>query len=823
VRLYIADGGNHRILSYDNPRGSDTQADDVIGQVNFTSNGAGSGVSKVSGPQGLAVDPQGNLYVADLNNSRVLLFLAPLTTDLNADLIFGQPTPATAGCNSTGAVSDLTLCAARAVAVDAAGSLLVSDSGNNRLVVYLANKAPRALNARLLPAPPTTAADLALQYDYQDLDGDPERPPSVRWFKGTPPVEQLALDAQPAVPAAAMRRGEDWSVRLRPFDGFDLGDEVVLGPLTIQNGAPSVVAGPDFSLMIDQPGTLSATAADPDGDPVTFAWSQVSGPQASLSASGGQATFQPQAPGVHRFQVTASDGAATSAPAEVAVNVITHGADNHRPVAVAAVATARPTAGGLVELDGSGSSDPDPLDRLSYRWTVVAFPTGNPPSLQDEGSATPGFVPEVEGPYAFRLRVSDGDLESDPVDVGVPVRRAPGAFGCSAGGGEVSLFGGALALWVLAAGRRRRGAPSRVARRLPSRASVAVAPIPWAGRSSALAAMALISRARRNSVLAAAALISRARRSSVLAAAALISRARRSSALAAAALIAAGAAGAAGTSDKKPVNLALPPPPPGLTLTPSGPPIPELEEARQLYLNFEFDGVLPRLDRALAAPGITSSQRMEVYKLMAFTQAAFDNAAGAQEAFLRLLELEPRYQLSSSASPKLRGYYADAKKSFLARQVVKLQHQPPARSTSGATPSLEVAVTAGVDRVAGITLHYRLSGARDFSQLPMAPVRAGAYSAPVPNLFDVPSGVHTLEYVIRARDRDGVLLASAGSEQAPLKMEVETVTLDSRRPLFQRWETWAVVGAAAAAVAVPLLLRHDASVQPGSLGLERLP
>jgi len=751
VRLYIADGGNHRILSFENPRGSDTQADDVIGQVNFTSNASGSGVSKVSGPQGIAVDPQGNLYVADLNNSRVLLFQAPLTTDLNADKIFGQPTPAAAGCNSSGFTSDVTLCGPRAVAVDAAGSLLVGDSGNNRLVVYLANKLPRALDAQLLPAPPTTAGDLQVQYDYLDADGDLEQAPQVRWFKGA--AEQSGLAGLRAVPALSLRRGEDWSVRLRPFDGLDLGEEVLLGPVTIGNGAPRVFAGPGYSLMIDRAGELTAGAEDPDGDPVTFAWRQVDGPPATLSAGGATATFQPQDPGLHRFEVTASDGAATGAPAQVEVNVITHGAGNQRPVAAGQVTTARPTAGQAVELDGSGSSDPDPLDRLSYRWTLVAFPTGNPPALEGVTTARPTFVPDVEGPYAFRLRVSDGDLESEPLDVDVLVRRPPGVFGCSAGGaGAPATIAAATALGLLAMARRRR----RV---------VGVALLVVAGVASAA------------------------------------------------------------EKEKKggSVKLALPPPPPGMTLTPTGPPIPELEEARQLYLNFEFDGVLPRLERALAAPGITSSQRMEVYKLMAFTHAAFDDSAGAQEAFSRLLELEPRYQLSPAASPKLRGYFADAKKAYLARQVVKLQHRPPPRSTSGATPSMEVTVAEGVERVAAVTLSYRLSGTREYSQLPMAPLKAGAYSAPVPNLFDVPPGVRTLEYFLRARDRDGVVLASLGNDLAPLKVEVETVTLDSRRPLHQRWELWAVVGAAAAAVAVPLLLRHDATVQPGSLGLERLP
>lgn len=721
-RLYISDGSNHRILIYENPRGSDTVADFVVGQVNLTSNSAGSGVSKISGPQGVAVDSQGNLYVADLNNSRVLLFVAPLTTDLNADLIFGQPTSAAAGCNSSGVVSATTLCSARGVAVDASGSLFVTDTGNHRVAVYLANKLPRALDARLSPVPPTTATALSVLYQYLDEDQDPEGPAQVRWFKGG--LEQVTWADQVRVLASGLRRGDSWEARLRPFDGLDLGAETVLGPVDIGNGAPIVSAGPDVRVMIDQRATLSASGEDPDGDPFTFSWRQVGGPAVTLSLEGASgASFQPQDPGVHRFEVTGSDGNATGAPAEVAVTVVTHGPENQPPVAAAAVGTGRLVVGAEVVLDGSGSSDPDPLDRLTYEWTPIAFPTGNPPELDTAGGVRPVFVPAVDGPYGFRLRVSDGDLISAPVDVHLTVSKG----GCSAVGGAPML----VLLLLLVAARAH--------------------------------------------------------------------------------------------AQKKPVDLSLPPPPPGMTLTPSGPSNSYLEEARQLYLNFEFEGVLPRLEMALAVSGVTSSQQMEIYKLMAFTHAAFDDLARAQEAFHQLLRLEPAYQLATAASPKLRGAFAQAKKTFQSQQVVKLEHAPPAVSGAGVTTVVGVTIISGQERVAAMALHYRLEGAREYSHVPMAAVKAGAYSAPVPNLFDVPSGLKKVEYFIRAQDRDGAVLALAGSEAAPLKVTVETVSLESKRPLLQRWELWTAAGVVAVAAALPLILRRDASVQPGSLGLEKLP
>ncbi|OGY55327.1 MAG: hypothetical protein A2951_03150 [Candidatus Buchananbacteria bacterium RIFCSPLOWO2_01_FULL_56_15] len=121
--LYVADAQNNRILRYNDPFSAsrsggkgDTVADYVWGQANFTDRLANRGQSSMSaqslslenlynsyGP-GLTVDEQGNLWVADVNNARVLRFPnqengvpSPV-----ADLSLGRPLSATA----TGRVCD---------------------------------------------------------------------------------------------------------------------------------------------------------------------------------------------------------------------------------------------------------------------------------------------------------------------------------------------------------------------------------------------------------------------------------------------------------------------------------------------------------------------------------------------------------------------------------------------------------------------------------------------------------------------------------------------------------------------------------------------
>jgi sugar lactone lactonase YvrE len=97
--LYAGDEGNHRVLEYNNPFSGCGSLPCVGGPANlvfgqggsFTSNTANNGgisATSLNGPGGLALDPTGNLYVADPINSRVL--------ELSL-----SPTPATAACLNT--------------------------------------------------------------------------------------------------------------------------------------------------------------------------------------------------------------------------------------------------------------------------------------------------------------------------------------------------------------------------------------------------------------------------------------------------------------------------------------------------------------------------------------------------------------------------------------------------------------------------------------------------------------------------------------------------------------------------------------------------
>jgi len=136
-KVFVADHFNHRVLRYASADSlaNGAAAEIVLGQAGFGSSAFGTSSTAMREPFDVAIDAEGNLWVADAFNHRVLRFpnAATITTGAAANLVFGQPDLVT---SSAGTDADQ-LNYPTALEFDADGNLYIADADNARVLIHL--------------------------------------------------------------------------------------------------------------------------------------------------------------------------------------------------------------------------------------------------------------------------------------------------------------------------------------------------------------------------------------------------------------------------------------------------------------------------------------------------------------------------------------------------------------------------------------------------------------------------------------------------------------------------------------------------------------
>lgn len=215
-----------------------------------------------------------------------------------------------------------------------------------------------------------------------------------------------------------------YTLSLAVSDG-ELASEPVTATVVVRNSPPVAAAGGDVSSALDVPVTLDGSgSADPDGDPLTYAWALLSRPRGSNAELEAptevRARLTPDVIGMYEVALEVRDPDGESSVDRV---VVAGGITGGPPTAVAGPDQEVET-GDLVQLDGSRSRDPDG-DPLTHRWVMITRPPMSLATLATSTTARTSFTPDLEGLYEVRLVVDDGYFESAPDVVSIQADANP--------------------------------------------------------------------------------------------------------------------------------------------------------------------------------------------------------------------------------------------------------------------------------------------------------------------------------------------------------------------------------------------------------------
>ncbi len=291
----------------------------------------------------------------------------------------------------------------------------------SELLILHPNHAPvaKAGSDRLIaPDSMIRLTGLGLDQDYDSL--------SFSWTQSQGPSLSLIDPGQQSVRfQSPLKSNLDQKIvlSLAVSDG-KTSSEIDLIELTlVANQPPEIQASPEQSAPGSSKVLISVLGSDPDSDPLSYEWQQISGPLVTLNSTeiaAPEFLAPPKTNTVQtlKFLAMAKDGLSSSNPATITVNILA----NQSPVVF--IDTPVHATGTRPFALHASSFDPD-QEPLEYLWRQISGPaavlnTSVPATPQSQGPDT-----STSAELVFGVRVSDGLSLSREKNITVLLKPSP--------------------------------------------------------------------------------------------------------------------------------------------------------------------------------------------------------------------------------------------------------------------------------------------------------------------------------------------------------------------------------------------------------------
>lgn len=243
-----------------------------------------------------------------------------------------------------------------------------------------------------------------------------------------------------------------------------------------------------------------------------------------------------------------------------------------------------------------------------------------------------------------------------------------------------------------------------------------------------------------------------------------------------------------------------------------------LAEGERLFADQEYARAVKALIPVTRDGNAARAVRVRAWELIALARYIDGDLGGARDAFERLLEADPGFQLrDTSGSPRIRAFFDKIRAEVVpaaAASDVDLEHAAPRGAIAGGKVELDVRATRGADEVRAVVVLYRRLGALGYREQPARSAADDRWRAAVP--LPAARQAYAVEYYVEARGTAGAVLARIASPDTPLSIPVGAGG-GGGRPWYGRW--YVITGAAvlAAGATGAVIWAASAQVDDGSL------